>query len=212
MRPSRSLRSLRNTGLKRLVYLHRLATATPQQAAVRDRFTSFVVLELFTVWSNYGRAFYMSCATGTNTANGRPVPCGVGQLTPNDALTLAIATDNPKLARQKGPWFPRDEPNWDDPSVVQKALTALSTPAEAWYSSATGGFSTPVMTDLKIFRNFYAHRGEVSGQKTRKRAVKYAVPPDHPTVILNTRVPGRPQSIVADWASDLQNVMSLMPK
>ena len=213
MRPCPHLVDLSDKAGRRLIRLRELVRLRAIPLSDEDdRAFSFVCIEAANLWARYSRSFYLSCAARARDASGvRVAHLTASARTHQDALTVAIHGITPRLLGKSAPWTSRDEPDWRQPAVLDRALFLLGATN---LPKVRAAFALPnnVFRDLPTFRNFYAHRGMETANRVRHVARSYALPGDlHPTEILGTRLTGRPQCILADWVDELRQVIDLMP-
>jgi len=206
------LASLRRQALRRLDRLALLyvqaATGPPEEL---DRIVAHVVIETASTWAQYCRFYYLSSALGARDATGRPVLRPANRLGSVDAaLTRAIYKFNPRLRGKTGPWDPRDEPDWTDPSVLSKAVRLVGASNAPQVARAVSA-NTRALRDLRTFRNFYAHRGHRSAERARELASRqYRLRNRaHPTQLLWSFPPGATERLLGAWLSDIRVVVEL---
>jgi hypothetical protein len=176
-----------------------------------DRFCSFVTIEALNLWTIFARSFFYSTALGTaDRAGGRVTVAILGVVTRDDALTLAIHATRPWLRNRIGPWRRFEEPIWHRPGDYLGAITALN-PSNLATVQAALSYNSRVFNDLPAFRNYYAHKSEETAKEARKLAPAHGLSPLlRPTEIMCSRLPGRPQTLIADFLDDLRAVIELM--
>ena len=117
MNRCKSLFKLRRTLVARLERLERRLSASAKLAPhERNPVVAYVTIESLNAWSQFSRAFYLSCMLNAKTearATVAVMPAGVHL---NDAIGLAI-TRFKSYAKPNslGEWDRRDEPAWHDP-------------------------------------------------------------------------------------------------
>ncbi len=162
---------------------------------------AFVTIELLSTWTNFLRAYYVSCVF-KGWARTAPSHCSE-----NAALSLAINASRPPsrpaTPKADGSWNVRSEPTWHDTAVFiticRTVGLANTTDIEAALSISTRAFR-----DLPVFRNFYAHRNRQTERSAQHLAPQYGLPTTRrPSQVLVSCAIGRPQPIVLDWMSDL---------
>ena len=197
--------------LRRIRRLNLVLDGAPAIFEEQDRRVSFVTIEAVNAWGIFCRFFYLSCALGGKDANGSRIVSGGGSFqTTQDALTLAVHEVKPRLRSKTGPWTYRDEPTWHQIDEFTRVMRALN-PSNLSNVLKAVSLTTNVFQDLPTFRNFFAHRGEHTARKARSVANSYLVSTQlHPTSILVSYQPGRPQTILRDWLDDLRIVVELM--
>ena len=128
----------------------------------RDPVIAYVVIESLNAWSQFSKAYYLSCILAATTHAKVKVVVTPHGMSMNDALGLAVlkykkhATPN-----SSGEWARRDEPAWHDPNVL---LTVCQNVSCSIHSQMQAAFSMgqQVFLDLPVFRNFYGHRNRMS--------------------------------------------------
>lgn len=170
-----------------------------------DRLSAFATIEALNLWHLYCRSLYLSSALGCfDSAGNRVTPPGGPISSEGHAITVAVHAVKPQLRDKSGPWAPRDEPPWHDTSAFLKSMQALG-PSNLPAVQAALSYPTKVFTYLPTARNFYAHRAMSTAVKVQGIARGYALNPRlRPTELLLTRLPGRPQPLLADWLDDLR--------
>lgn len=210
MRPARYLPNLRRSAVRRLGVLKRIVeNKQPPCSAVDDRELAFAAIEVATVWSSFVRSYYLSCALGARLGNGTMVTVSPpGILNTFDAMQFAVALLKKKTLRPN--WHPLDEPTWRLPSTLLRLSTAIGFSHSAQITTA---FSVPtsVFDDLPKFRNFYAHRGKSTFQGVAMaRSQRRMQGPAHPTAVMATCLPGRPQNLISDWCDEIRITVELL--
>jgi hypothetical protein len=105
-----------------------------------------------------------------------------------------------------------DEPAWH---AVPDYLSLCRSVGFSNLGQILGAFSYPsdFFEQLTPLRNFYAHRCDETFRRACRVGVKLGLSPKpdlRPTQIMCSRLPGRPQNIVADWLDDIENVIELL--
>jgi hypothetical protein len=211
MRACTDLCKLHDASLRKLKQLGGLAAGIyPPVDAVADRSVAFVVIEAVNVWTLFCRAFYLSCVLGTRTVGRRRVKSASAAIrSKGAALTYAVRTMNPKKTGT-GPWTWRDEPIWRQP------LTILTLSQNLGFSNlgavqAAFGYQTDVYSVMPKFRNYFAHRGEGARLDVEQTAVRLGLSRGlRPADMLSSKRRARPQSVLSDWLTDLENVVDLI--
>lgn len=180
-------------------------------SAEDDRIVSFVTIEALNLWMGFCRSYFLSTALRARDGSGQRITVGVAPPTSQqNALTVAIHKEYPKRRSQMGPWSHRDEPPWQDVRVFGRVLGELK-PSNLGVAHAALGHSTRAPQHLPVLRNFYAHRSEGSANRARTICRSYALSPSlRPSELLCTRLPGRPQTLLADWIDDLRVIIQGM--
>src|ERR1017187_1368461 len=170
----------------------------------REAVVTYAAIECLNAWSNFVRAYYLSCAIGTTTESGDKVTPSIPILTCTDAIGIAITVFRPySSATGSGRWLRRDEPTWHDPNTLLRlsARLGFSNLADI-QAGMSAGFR--VFADLPVCRNFFAHRNEHSGGAARRLALLYAIPGSpRPSSMLCSYPHGRPQALILEWIDEL---------
>jgi hypothetical protein len=165
------------------------------------RTVAFVTLEALTLWANFVRAFYLSCVHNARREGGERVKVSVSGLGTDEAA-IAFSLKIIKFAR-------RNEPVWHEPTTLSKLFVAVKA---SNLTQVQGAISAQpyVFTALPTIRNFFAHRSLQSAQKIPgvARGIGLSVGL-RPCEILCSRLPGRPQNVLADWIDDIRNAIEL---
>jgi hypothetical protein len=70
---------------------------------------------------------------------------------------------------------------------------------------------TRAFDDLPIARNFFAHRNEDTAKKVARVARRLGVPAgSRPSDAVVSRLPTRPQNVLADWIDDVRCCVDLV--
>ncbi|GAB3615901.1 hypothetical protein GCM10027416_04580 [Okibacterium endophyticum] len=127
----------------------------------------------------------------------------------DDAMNQAVWRFKPSLAGTRGPWTHRQEPDWLDPNTLLILLDLVGASNSGDVSAALS-LRARALTDLPSLRNFYAHRAMNTAEKVRKMGLNYSIPSvHHPVELCLGYAPGRPQSVLADWVSELRLITDL---
>lgn len=113
------------------------------------------------------------------------------------------------------PWTPVEEPKWADPDVLLDTLDEVGAASRPIVSAALSTGVTRTIEELRITRNFYAHRGEDTRLRVAMTLGATRMPPHaHPTAALSrpvfVRGVQRPQPLIADWVDDLRDALESM--
>lgn len=145
-------------------------------ANTRESVLTFATLELLSTWSNFARAFYLSCLRGTITASGGKISCTVGFTDWNQAIGVAIRVYRPgALPKADGSWDRRDEPAWHDKNVLMNLClaTGCSHTPEVQRAFSAG---YRVFDDLPVYRNFLAHRNQQTMHAAMRTSALHGIP------------------------------------
>jgi hypothetical protein len=110
----------------------------------------------------------------------------------------------------KKAWDRRDEPPWHQPATLMDSCKEIGC---SHLMDIQAAFSVPtrVFGDLTKFRNFYAHRNEITMTAAVSLAGAYSMSTmEHPTQVLSASAYGRIQPIILDWIDDVHNVIGLL--
>jgi hypothetical protein len=194
--------------------LHGMVGALQPPLSVSERrAVAFAVIEGLNLWAGFSRAYFLSCALGAREKGGLQVqPSGGVSPTKADAVTVAVHAVRPKLRTKSGPWSYSEEPKWHMPPDFLKALGRLG-PSNMPTIHGAFGYQTYVFDDIRVCRNFFAHRNEDTAAEVAAmlRAPRYGVTARrHASDAICERAPSRPQPIVADWLDDIRIVIELL--
>lgn len=212
MRPSKYFADLQHAALSKLskLRLHVSAADTlPFQDA--DRVLSFVTIEALNLWSEFTRAYFLSCLLRPTRLNGKRV--SLSPSAPKDfdaALRLAASRLGGRTVKPPHKLTRLDEPAWHRPTTLARGCNLLGCSHQHEISRA---LSLPVrfFHDLPNFRNFFAHRNESTAAKALQIARRYSLPTtNHPTDILRAYAYGRPRIIIVDWLAEIADVVTLL--
>lgn len=187
--------------------------AKPLRAPVgpaEDRIAAFVAIEALNLWTGFARSFYLSSALGARTLAGQPVVLNAASIsTRHDAIGFAVLYFKPR-ANPAGPWTWLDEPAWRQPKTLVRLVGALGASNEPQVLAAFG-IPCSVFKQLPRVRNFYAHRGKDTARQVDKvaRSLRMAAA-RHPSNLICSRAPSRPQNVVCDWLDELRVVIDTM--
>jgi hypothetical protein len=210
MGPVRDLGVLYRRANVRLERLRELAvTALPMPFSERDRRLCYVSIEALNTWSEFVRSYILSCVNNPQRVNRAQVTHSNGALRSHgDVLHAAVRLM--KGAQKPAPKRRRDEPAWHDIQTLLKTCAVLGCSHIADVQNAVS-IGTKTFDHLPTLRNYYAHRNHESKRKACQLAVKYAIARvPHPTLLLSTPLPRRPQPLIADWIDDLRSVAQML--
>lgn len=212
MRPATKLGDLRSSAVKNLSRIEgRVAAVSLSRVDPSvDLVISSACIGLLSTWSNFVRAYYLSCFIHPRREGGGHV--GVDSafdgLSFQDAIGHAVATlrGNPP----GGPWRRRDEPTWHDPYTL-RTLTASIGCSNTQDVIDGLGIESRVFTDLPTFRNFYAHRNWGTFDAAVGLRMHHQIATrKSPTAVLLSCAYQRPQALLLDWVSDIQDVVEYL--
>ncbi len=173
MRRTTRLRKLRIAAHVHLRRLRRDVASLTPATTVRDVETTmtYVTVQFLNLWSNFVRAYFLSCMLGARRESGPSVAVLHSGLMYHDALGIAVHVFKPAATPMGGGgWDRRDEPRWHDTHWIL-TLAANETFSNVGDIRAALSIGTRVFIDLPVFRNYFAHRNE----KTRVAACNLAL-------------------------------------
>ncbi len=218
MRPTKDFNVLYRTATNRINKLRLLAQTSSLRPANEftnsNREISYVVIELHTAYSNFARAYFLSCILKPTTISGVKIVCNptIGNfIDAIDASMKACRNRTWVSARGNKNWTQRDEPSWHQPSILINSSQEIDCSNQTDISSA---FSVPTSAfeDLTKFRNFFAHRNKNTMKIALGVASQYGISttPNHPVKILCSPSLGRSQALILDWFDDINLVIELL--
>jgi hypothetical protein len=202
MRQSGNLACLRDCACKRALRLRALVErCKPPLNPIEARTVAFVSIEVVNLWATFVRAFYLSCMHKAKRAGGGHVTVAVPGLNTDDAA-IAFSLKVIKIHR-------RGEPVWHEPATLSKLFVAVRASNLTQVLAAISA-QPQVFQLLPTIRNFFAHRSLQTSQKVvgvaRTIGVNVRL---RPCDILCSRLPARPQNVLADWIDDIRNTIDL---
>jgi hypothetical protein len=213
MKPVRHLSKLERTCNRRLDKIHAVAAhSVSLYTATKDKELAWATVELLNLWSEFSRAYYLSCFRSARLGSGARITCSSGaNWSTFDQLIIALSQSlgNKKAAGSKK--LPRrNEPKWHQPNVLITGCTNLGTSHLLQVQSALS-ISSSVFNDLPTCRNFYGHRNEETAAKVLRLGSAYSIyGRNHPSEVLASYAYGRPQSLILDFVDDIRNVIQLL--
>lgn len=171
----------------------------------RESRLTYAVVNLLNAWSNFVRAFYLSCVFGTRTKSVVKV-CSVNPFPDlNTAIGFAIKQFSPHASPNvAGIWHRRNEPPWHDPNTLLRLATSLNFQNQGKIQAALS-LNVRVFLDLPVVRNFYAHRNQGTLEAAQRVASQYGIPSNYrASQFLFTNPLKRPQPVVFEWIDELQ--------
>ncbi len=165
------------------------------------RTVSFVTIEVLNLWAGFARAFYLSCVhEATRESGGRVVVSVPGLDT--DAAAIAFSLKVTRVQR-------RGEPIWHETATLSKLLAAAGASNVAQVLGAISA-QPYVFTALPTVRNFFAHRSLTTAQRVTAVARTVGLSVQLRTCdFLCSRLPSRPQNVLADWIDDIRNAIEI---
>ena len=211
MRPSRYLRELERTTSSRLARLEVLARSADSMVfREADKLISFVTIEVLNTWGEFVRCYLLSCSLHPWSSSGVRITLANARIrTFEDVLRIAILKRKKPLPR-RGRITRRDEPSWHEPQTLLLTSQEMgcSNLGNVHAALSTG---TRAYKDLPTFRNFYAHRNPETATKTKRIATTNSISSRlHPTEILRSAAPGRPEVLLVDWIADLTTTVKML--
>jgi len=215
MKPSASLDRVDFAARRRLRRLRELAIGIQFLSGWSlEAHMSYVVVELVSTWSNFARSFFLSCTREATGTRGTIVRIAGGPLTYDQALGNAVLHWRPKAeSLPGGAWHRRDEPAWHDPQVL---VTACQLIGSSNVSDVRRAFSagSRVFSDLPVFRNFYAHRGQqtqraavdlasINGVAVRRRLPNGKTANKRPSEVLFSQPIAKRSPLLLEWLDDI---------
>jgi len=209
MNPCGRLSKLRGSMLARLRELDYIINSV--RIHPRSISVSFVVIELQSTWSNFVRAYYLSCAYGTRSASGVRIRLAVGRVAnEDDAMGLAVKYRNPEARPNRdGKWSRRDEPKWYAGSMV----SFLRRQGISNLEKVESAYSLPgnTLVDLIVVRNYFAHRSWQTEAAAQGVARSHGVPGSlSPVDILMSKPHGASRPLVAEWIRTIRTTSEML--
>ena len=202
MTPQNDLDALCSSFCSRVDRLRFVYATRPRlSTAELDRTTAFCTIELANAWTQFARAYYLSCTKGARTRAGARVTHNNVFRTYDDAVLYSVKAFKKTF---KGVPTRRDEPDWSNPSTLLKLADGLAFSNKKQINTAFG-VTTKIFSPLVTCRNFFAHRGQNTADKIEKlsRSLAFIPPPRRATVLLNSALPGKSRTVFEDWSSAL---------
>lgn len=207
------LKTLRATGQKGFDRIYRRSTdlrANRQNYPERriQVESAALVIELLNTWSNFSRAYMISCCMGARTESGVKVASQIG-FTSEDAAIGHMLTRFKRTASStpSGAWNRRDEPAWHSPDklIILASHARLSNEQEI-NNSLSSGFT--VFTDLPKIRNYFAHRNRETRTIAMSLAPKYGVSAlGKPSELVLHAPSGQTDTVLETWTTDIRTTM-----
>lgn len=168
----------------------------------KNRRVSYVVIGLSNLYSNFNKAFFLSCARSPIGTQKRRYHCTY--IYNNDDAALGIIVQHFKssaVPKPDGSWKKRDEPSRYDVLHLEYGLIAIGSSKIDDFNIVMGMHLT-MLEDLHVFRNYYAHSNRKTQYAARDLLPKYTIPDKHPTLALFDRPFGRAVPLIFDWLDD----------
>jgi len=197
----------KNVARHRRTFVEAAGLPGPRQ---KSQLVGAASIEVHNSWSNFVRAYYLSCVMSARAISGESVTC-VDMFVRSDPIGYAVHLFNPKACpTSEGNWRHRTEPPWHDPYVLTTLATVLPLSNEADVRAAFS-IGSRVFIDLPVFRNYFAHRNQASERAARDLAILNSIPGQpSPAEILIATPLSRPQSLFLDWLDDLMFTASYL--
>jgi hypothetical protein len=161
-------------------------------------------VETQNAWSNFVRAFYLSCIFEAKPCTSKRISHGAGAPDLNAGIGIAVQMVRPySRPKSNGSWDRRDEPPWHDPNILLGLSSRITCSHDSELQAAFSmGFT--VFRDLPVFRNFFAHRNAATAAAAANIASSYGIPSSLGTpAILLTNPYGRFQPLLFEWMDEL---------
>lgn len=214
MRPSKCFSTLQYSAQACLTRLRNIAgNACLGYPSLNTRIAlSHVVVELLTAWTEFVRAYFLSCVLKPRRVRGgRVALSNFAGHTFNDVIGVAMKRHKPHIRPStSGVWSRRDEPSWHDSHVLLTSCTDLGC---SNLSQIRAAFSLPtrVTRDLPTFRNYVAHRNQTTQDAARNLAAHYTIPGHkNPLQILCSSPHRRPTPLIVDWIDDISLLVEFL--
>ena len=212
MRPRKQLEGLQAVFVRRLRHHRAVIEQTPigldgQNEAHVVRAT----IDCLNSWSEFVRAYYMSCCIRARTRGGVIVSASSSAVgSPSMALAEAIRITRPRVFRRGGPWTRYDEPTWRDPGTLRRVAQAVGLTnldrIDVAFSVATNVFE-----HLPKFRNYFGHRNaETAAAIQRLAPVYYSTMRERPAAILRKPLPSRSTCVLSEFLMDLEGIARVL--
>ena len=171
----------------------------------RERKISFAVINLQNAWTNFVRAFYLSCVFGARTKSAVRVRPSSVFPDANAAIGFAIRLFRPHASPNTfGQWHRRDEPVWHDPATLLRLSTNLGLQNDGKIQAAFS-LNLYVFSDLPVVRNFFAHRNQSTEQAAQMASQHYGIISSlRPSRMLAANPLRRPQCLMLEWLDELR--------
>ena len=211
MRPAKDLGKLHRAAERRSLALRRLVESlSPPLVQSDTRVVAFATIEAGNLWSLFCRSFYVSCMLQATRLSGTRVTTTAQIATEVDAILFSVRSTNPGWAKARKLVTPRDEPAWQDLSVLLQLFQNARASNEPQVQAALSN-SSRFFDQLSTARNFFAHRGKVTSQKVIAVARSKGVNPAlRPSEIMSSRPAGRPNNMITEWLDDVLVAADLM--
>ncbi len=214
MKPARHFGKLRSSGTRRLRRIREVAVgAVAPYSQERDPELAWVTIELANLWTQFCRAYFLSCLRSARLDSGPRVSCqNLANIPAFEVAMIVLAWKRGKTrAGRGGKLQGRDEPDWHQPSCLLQGCRIIGA---SNLHSVQGALSTgtSVFEHLPTCRNFYAHRSKETATKVLNIGLSaYSMGgKTHPSEVLIARAPGSSQSLILDFIDDTEVTIELL--
>lgn len=212
MKPVLDFGKLRRRGARQL-YKIREVTAwavSPPYSQEQDRSLTWATIELLNLWSEFCRAYFLSCLLYARLESGIRVTHTSGAGYNFEQAIGSILRSSSRTVPAAGKLTRRNEPTWHDPSsLITGSNLGMSHLSQVQEALSIG---SQVFSHLPVCRNFYAHRNEETALRVlRLGQSSYSIfGRTHPSQVLISPAYGRPQSLILDFVDDLWATIELL--
>ena len=210
MNPRKDLASLHSANARRLQrFQSEVGLLDKLDDQQRDQAVARVCIESLNQWSNFSRAFYLSCVGGARTKKGTIARTALFSFV-NAQAALDYATVSAKPHIRHFPVKRREEPPWFDPALLLKLTYDLSLTNQASIIAGLSG-KTYAFQHMPVFRNFFAHRNEDTHRKTTRIEADLGGPIfKFPSRYLLHIPTGKTTSVIEEWLIDLSIISDII--
>lgn len=214
MTPSRDLSKLATSAIYRFAALRRLLDASfggVLSEHVSKNIVSTVTVDALNTWTNFSRAFYLSCCVGAYLNNHGFISTTTPFISFNASIGNAISLYRPSASpRASGVWHRRDEPTWHDTGVLLNCCSNVGA-SNHGLISASLSLGTRVFIDLPVFRNYCGHKNQQTSEAAQALGPNYGIPATLLPFDILRRVPfNSNEPLIKVWLYDLETVVSLL--
>jgi len=211
MHPSLYFETLHHNSSIRLFKLRALVFEALQvNWPYTDYLMSYVTVQCLNIWSNFARAYYLSCTLKPISETGSKINLSNKSVgTFYDAIQVAV-NKYKKYSAKKGVLNRQDEPAWYRPDIIINCCQEIGC---SNYVSILSAFSTKtqVFDHLPKFRNYYAHKNGDTATIAKSVAVQYSISNNlQPTQILLSVPYGRRNALMQEWIQDINITVELL--
>jgi hypothetical protein len=186
-----------------------IATVDPADVRSTELRVGHVTLELVNLWSNFVRAYYLSCALNARVGRRQRIRTTRTFTSTDDALRAAVLRFKPAAARlPSGGWSRRDEPDWKNTGILLTLASEGGWSNESTVAAALSIKGIRSIFDLPTFRNFYAHRNRETLEAARLLGARYGIPQYRrlSEILLSVPVAGR-DLLLIEWIGELDIII-----